>query len=484
MNNSNPHTVCIIGGGMSGLFTGALLAKNGYKVTVLEKNHIIGGGLQSFVRDGVTFVTGMQAFAGYEKHMISYQFFQYLGINSSLNILPTDPKAQEIVWQDKDHCYHLPKGKQAYEDYLIRIFPHERKGIKELLDLVFEIGHTFDYLFLNPIQRHESNVPYAYMSAEELVRQYIKDERLISIFSFIGYTTGHSLQAMPALEFGMMLTLYITDSHRFVGGTKQVVNALREIIESNKGQIVNNTEIRTVQINDGKVELVIDSNGIHWSSETYIWACTPKLLLEASNYPIFRISMSERIKEYVNPFTFYIIYCKLKEKKFRFINSSVTITKKSVYKNLPQSLIFVTQPTHKDQVWAETMDIYVPTSYEEVSKWSNSMVEKRGKDYNEMKQKIAYEVIELITEYYPKLENAIDSIYVASALTIRDYYGNPQGAVYGQQGLYVPVRTRVANLFMTGQSVQNQGIAGIATTATLTAEAIMKKSLIEEIAKA
>ena len=47
MSNQNPHTVCVIGGGMSGLFTGALLAKNGYKVTVLEKNHIIGGGLLS-----------------------------------------------------------------------------------------------------------------------------------------------------------------------------------------------------------------------------------------------------------------------------------------------------------------------------------------------------------------------------------------------------------------------------------------------------
>ena len=30
-------TVVIIGGGMGGLFTGALLARNGYRVTVLEQ---------------------------------------------------------------------------------------------------------------------------------------------------------------------------------------------------------------------------------------------------------------------------------------------------------------------------------------------------------------------------------------------------------------------------------------------------------------
>ena len=67
MSESNPHTVCIIGGGMSGLFTGALLAKNGYKVTVLEKNHIIGGGLQSFRRGDAVFNTGLQVFCGYGK---------------------------------------------------------------------------------------------------------------------------------------------------------------------------------------------------------------------------------------------------------------------------------------------------------------------------------------------------------------------------------------------------------------------------------
>ena len=98
MSNQNPHTVCIIGGGMSGLFTGALLAKNGYKVTVLEKNHIIGGGLQSFRRGDAVFNTGMQAFAGYGGKFAFGYFWEYLGIDiSTLNFYPYNPGAQEIV---------------------------------------------------------------------------------------------------------------------------------------------------------------------------------------------------------------------------------------------------------------------------------------------------------------------------------------------------------------------------------------------------
>ena len=37
-------TAIIIGGGLGGLFTGAILAKEGLRVTVLEKNATAGGG--------------------------------------------------------------------------------------------------------------------------------------------------------------------------------------------------------------------------------------------------------------------------------------------------------------------------------------------------------------------------------------------------------------------------------------------------------
>ena len=43
-------TAVIVGGGLGGLFTAAILSKEGVKVTVLEKNLNLGGGLQSFKR--------------------------------------------------------------------------------------------------------------------------------------------------------------------------------------------------------------------------------------------------------------------------------------------------------------------------------------------------------------------------------------------------------------------------------------------------
>lgn len=44
--------IVIIGGGLGGLTSGALLAKEGYKVTLLEQHSIVGGCATTFKRKG------------------------------------------------------------------------------------------------------------------------------------------------------------------------------------------------------------------------------------------------------------------------------------------------------------------------------------------------------------------------------------------------------------------------------------------------
>ena len=56
--------VVIIGAGLGGLFAGASLSKEGFVVTLVEKNAVIGGGLQSFQRFGEHFDTGMHVIGG------------------------------------------------------------------------------------------------------------------------------------------------------------------------------------------------------------------------------------------------------------------------------------------------------------------------------------------------------------------------------------------------------------------------------------
>ena len=130
------------------------------------------------------------------------------------------------------------------------------------------------------------------------------------------------------------------------------------------------------------------------------------------------------------------------------------------------------------------MEILVPDSFANFQKWEKTKVENRGIEYKKMKESYADEIIDYVSKFYPELKAAIKHQYTATGLTVRDFFGNPEGAIYGQQGLYIPVKTKIENLFMTGQAVQNQGVCGAVVSAVLTSEIILGKSLIEEIAKA
>ena len=72
--------VIIIGGGLGGLFCGAILSKEGKHMTVLEKNATIGGGLQTFTRFGETFDTGMHVVGGMQPGGNVWRICRYLGI--------------------------------------------------------------------------------------------------------------------------------------------------------------------------------------------------------------------------------------------------------------------------------------------------------------------------------------------------------------------------------------------------------------------
>ena len=91
------ETVLIIGGGLGGLFTGALLARNGCRVTVLEKNATPGGGLQTFVRGGERFETGMHMLGGFRPGGSIARICHYLGVLDRLKLRPTDPRLHGLA---------------------------------------------------------------------------------------------------------------------------------------------------------------------------------------------------------------------------------------------------------------------------------------------------------------------------------------------------------------------------------------------------
>ena len=70
----------IIGSGLGGLLSGAILSRAGYRITVLEKAAQPGGCLQTFTREGLRFDTGFHSVAGLEEGGPLERIFRPLGL--------------------------------------------------------------------------------------------------------------------------------------------------------------------------------------------------------------------------------------------------------------------------------------------------------------------------------------------------------------------------------------------------------------------
>ena len=91
----------IIGSGLGGLSCGALLARHGFAVTVLEQGAQAGGCLQSFVRGGAKFETGMHFVGSADPG----QAFRRLLHGFELDELPLerlDPAAYDVITLGRD----------------------------------------------------------------------------------------------------------------------------------------------------------------------------------------------------------------------------------------------------------------------------------------------------------------------------------------------------------------------------------------------
>ena len=80
------YDAVIIGSGMGGLTTAYILAKEGMKVCVLEKNRQVGGSLQIFSRDKTIFDTGVHYIGGLDEGQNLNRYFKYFGLMDALKL--------------------------------------------------------------------------------------------------------------------------------------------------------------------------------------------------------------------------------------------------------------------------------------------------------------------------------------------------------------------------------------------------------------
>ena len=133
------YDVIVIGAGVGGLTSAALLSKPGLSVCVLEKEPRVGGYLAGFRRNQFIFDTAIHWLNQYGPDGVLDKLFSAIGDDH--------PRATEQKrirrYKGENFDYLLTTQPDDLRDQLIRDFPEERKGIERLFSKARQIGQSF-----------------------------------------------------------------------------------------------------------------------------------------------------------------------------------------------------------------------------------------------------------------------------------------------------------------------------------------------------
>lgn len=197
----------VIGAGFSGLSAACFLAKDGFKVSVIEKNETPGGRARQFSENGFTFDMGP---SWYWMPDVFERFFNYFGKSPSdyYKLIRLDP-SYKIIWGE-DESTDLPANFNDYKALFEQIEPGSAEKLEKFLK-----GAEYKYnIGINKLVYKKSSSPFEFLdmklmagvlklhvfnSFHDHVRKYFKDPKLLQMLEFPVLFLGGTPRSTPAL---------------------------------------------------------------------------------------------------------------------------------------------------------------------------------------------------------------------------------------------------------------------------------------------
>ena len=495
---TNEKTALIIGGGVGGLFTGAILAKEGYRVTVLDKNRNIGGGLQTFVRNGEEFETGMHILGGFQPGGNLNKICSYLGILDRLNIEHDSGRCiDRITYLSDGNVVEIPRGREAFVEYFSQRYPDHAAEIRAYVDEIYRLSEEVDVFYLREEDDFFKNRSENFFRpVDEVIDSLITSPQLRDIMAFINPMYGGVKGVTPAYIHAIISVLYIEGQSKFKGGSRQLTEALVSVIEGASGQVIGGKKVCALEMDDKRhVGAVRCTDGSVYTAQVYISSIHPVRMLDLVPPGTFKKAYSERLRSIPNSYSAFQAFFVMKPGTFPYLEGVSFLV--NDYKDTwhladdegedwPRGLLYFT-PRDKGEATSFSRKVVVNCvqPFSAVEQWADSRLGHRPPEYTKWKEECLGRIVRRMEQLYPQFGQSIEHVYTSSPLTVRDHYDVPDGSLYGFTKnasnialSQLTVYTKVPNLLLTGQCVNLHGICGVPLTAIMTAEALVGRNAI------
>ena len=284
-----------------------------------------------------------------------------------------------------------------------------------------------------------------------------------------------------------------------MGGSQQMADALAQVIADGGGRVVSGECVSALHVSPERMATAVETASGHtYSADYYISAIHPSRLTDICDAGAFPKSYRMRVASIPNTYSAFTLYIKLKPETFRYINHTCyyqddygLVWQHGEYdaETWPRGFMYMTPSDDPQGDYASKMIINCLMPFSAVAQWSDTTVGRRGAAYEAWKQQHAERVLDRMERLHPGFKTCVDQLWTSSPLTIRDFYNQPEGALYGVRKdckdimlSQLPIWTKVKNLLLTGQNVNLHGICGVPLTAVNTVEALIgRDKLIEKI---
>jgi len=486
--------ILVIGSGMGGLVCADILGKEGFKVGVVEKNKQIGGSLQTYARDKVIFDSGVHYLGGLAKGQNLYQIFQYLGIMDKLKLQLQDIDAfDKILIEGDDTQYALAQGYENFISKLLVHFPEEETALRAYCDKLKEICSKFPLYNLRSSNDLNEKSDVLEIDAKAYIDSISTNAKLRVVLAANNALYAGQADKTPLYVHALILNSYIESSWKCIDGGSQIAKLLAQNIKANGGKIIRNAEVKKIAEEDGRASYAELQDGSRIYAEHFISNMHPVKTLEMTDTPLIKNAYRNRLKSLENSVSAFTINIVFKKDRFKYFKHNYyCVTEQDVWtsadhteQNWPLGYAVFCGASSKSEEYAEGLSILAYMRYEEVEVWKdtfNTTLDEndRGETYNEFKKRKAEILLDAVEKKFPGLRSCIKSYYTATPLSYRDYIGNEDGSLYGivkdykhTLKTFISPRTKLPNLYLTGQNLNLHGILGASMSGIVTCCALL-----------
>ena len=511
----------VIGSGMGGLTTAAVLAQQaGKRVLVLERHYAAGGFTHVFHRPGYEWDVGVH-YVG-EVHDARFEarriFDALTGVRLEWARMPDVYDRARIG----DREYEFVSGRDRFRDRLQEYFPVERETVDRYLRAVDEA-------------KRASMMYFAEKAVPGPIARVAGGLMRCGFLRWASRTTGEVLASLGAsVELAACLTAQwgdyglppaqssfgihaIVAAHYFegaaypVGGSARIAETFAPAILDAGGRIVTSAEAASVMLDrrnravgvrmaDGRefrAPIIVSDAGAGNTFGKLLPPETPGLDAIRSELNTTTPSLAH-----------LCLYVGLRGSAATLglpaanlwvhatPDHDANLARLSANPAAPFSSLFISSPSAKDPQFEDrhpgrsTMEVVTPGPWAWFEKWQETRWKKRGAAYDEWKREMSERMVAELVRQIPAAAGRIDSAELSTPLSTRHFADYSQGEMYGIASTPARFRMRglraatpVPGLYLTGADLISLGVTGALYSGLTTSSAILGGNMAKAVAR-